>query len=89
MRNALPFKPRERPARSTAVIARWKRERREWMAAVAPTSQFHLLFEHIPGVYFSEGAKGPGTKPGRSLNKLYLHSRQQGLMDCSLECLAA
>jgi AraC-like DNA-binding protein len=52
MRNTSPFKPRERPARSAVVIARWKRERREWLAAVAPTSQFHLLFDHIPGVYF-------------------------------------
>ena len=52
MRNATPLKPRERPKRSAAEIARWRRERESWMAGLEPTGLFQRLFDHIPGVYF-------------------------------------
>lgn len=52
MRNATPLKPRERPRRSAAEIARWKKERARWMAGLEPSLLFQKLFDHIPGVYF-------------------------------------
>lgn len=52
MRNATPLKPRERPKRPAAAIARWRKEREAWMAALEPTMLFQRLFDHIPGVYF-------------------------------------
>uniref|UniRef100_UPI003783A20E AraC family transcriptional regulator n=1 Tax=Prosthecobacter sp. TaxID=1965333 RepID=UPI003783A20E len=52
MRNATPLKPRERPQRPAAEIARWRRDRNAWMAALEPTLLFQRLFDHIPGVYF-------------------------------------
>jgi AraC-like DNA-binding protein len=52
IRNATPLKPRERPQRPTTEIARWRKERSLWMAALEPTLLFQRLFDHIPGVYF-------------------------------------
>lgn len=52
MRNATPLKPRARPLRSAAEITRWRKQRREWVAALEPESLFHRLFDRIPGVYF-------------------------------------
>jgi AraC-like DNA-binding protein len=52
MRNATPLKPRERPQRPAVEIARWRRDRIAWMAALEPTLLFQRLFDHIPGVYF-------------------------------------
>jgi AraC-like DNA-binding protein len=52
IRNATALKPRERPRRSVAEIARWKKERARWMAGLEPSLLFQKLFDHIPGVYF-------------------------------------
>ena len=52
MRNATPLKPLERKRRPAAVIDRWLKIRRDWMAGLEPAAHFHLLFDHIPGVYF-------------------------------------
>lgn len=52
MRNATPLKPRARPGRPAAEIARWRRLRRDWVAELEPESLFHRLFDCIPGVYF-------------------------------------
>ena len=52
MRNATPLKPLERKKRPAAVIKKWQQIRREWMATLEPAGHFHLLFDHIPGVYF-------------------------------------
>lgn len=52
MRNTTPLKPRERPRRTAVEIARWRRDRNAWMAALEPTLLFQRLFDHIPGVYF-------------------------------------
>jgi AraC-like DNA-binding protein len=52
MRNATALKPRERPKRPSAEVARWRKERQAWMACLEPTLLFQRLFDHIPGVYF-------------------------------------
>ena len=52
MRNATPLKPLERKKRPAAVIKKWQQLRRAWMATLEPAGHFHLLFDHIPGVYF-------------------------------------
>ncbi|MDB6140843.1 MAG: AraC family transcriptional regulator [Verrucomicrobiaceae bacterium] len=52
MRNATPLKPLDRKRRPAAVINRWLKNRRDWMAKLEPCAHFHLLFDHIPGVYF-------------------------------------
>lgn len=52
MRNATPLKPRDRPKRPATEIARWRKARAAWMAALEPTLLFQRLFDHIPGVYF-------------------------------------
>jgi PAS domain-containing protein len=52
MRNATPLKPLERKKRPEAVIRKWQQTRRDWMASLEPSAHFHLLFDHIPGVYF-------------------------------------
>jgi AraC-like DNA-binding protein len=52
MRNATPLKPRQRPQRSATEVARWKKRRADWVAGLEPTSLFHRLFDHVPGVHF-------------------------------------
>lgn len=52
MRNTTPLKPRERPRRSAAEIARWRRERDRWVTSLEPALLFQRLFDHIPDVYF-------------------------------------
>lgn len=52
MRNATPLKPRERPTRSAAEIAQWKKRRAAWVDKLEPTLLFHRLFDHIPGAHF-------------------------------------
>ena len=52
MRNATPLKPRERPQRPAVEIARWRKERNSWIAALEPALLFQRLFDHIPGLYF-------------------------------------
>ena len=52
MRNATPLKPLDRQKRSAAVIRKWQQTRRNWMASLEPSAHFHLLFDHIPGVFF-------------------------------------
>jgi len=52
MRNATLLKPRPLQRRSATVIKRWQQERQRWLGTLAPTSLFHPLFDHIPGVYF-------------------------------------
>lgn len=52
MRNATLLKPRPQQQRPASVIRRWERERRQWLAGLEPSSLFHRLFDHIPGVYF-------------------------------------
>lgn len=52
MRNATLLKPRPLQRRSLTVIKRWQQERQRWLGTLAPTSLFHQLFDHIPGVYF-------------------------------------
>lgn len=52
MGNASPLKPlgkRERPA---PEIRRWERRRETWVASIDPTSHFHRLFDHLPGLHF-------------------------------------
>ena len=52
MRNATPLRPRQRPKRPAAEIARWRKARAAWMASLEPALLFQRLFDHIPGVYF-------------------------------------
>ncbi|MBB5036721.1 AraC family transcriptional regulator [Prosthecobacter dejongeii] len=52
MRNATLLKPRTLHQRPQGVVRRWQQERDRWVATLAPTSLFHRLFDHIPGVYF-------------------------------------
>lgn len=52
MRNTTPLRPRQRPRRTAAEIARWRKQREAWMTALDPTQLFQRLFDHIPGVYF-------------------------------------
>jgi AraC-like DNA-binding protein len=52
MRNTTLLRPRERPQRTKAEIARWRALRAEWFASLEPTLLFQRLFDHIPGVYF-------------------------------------
>jgi AraC-like DNA-binding protein len=52
MRNATPLKPRDRPARTAAEVARWKKARTTWVDSLDPALQFHRLFDHIPGAHF-------------------------------------
>jgi len=40
------------PVRPASEIARWRRERNQWIACLAPESLFHRLFDHIPGLHF-------------------------------------
>ncbi len=49
---ASPLKPLERQKRPASVIRQWLQARRDWMAALEPAAHFHLLFDHIPGVFF-------------------------------------
>lgn len=52
MRNTTLLRPRERPQRTKAEIARWRAQRTEWFATLEPTLLSQRLFDHIPGVYF-------------------------------------
>ncbi|MGV3662195.1 MAG: helix-turn-helix domain-containing protein [Prosthecobacter sp.] len=52
MRNATPLKPRTRGPVAAAEITRWKKQRVAWVAGLEPTSLFHRLFDHVPGVHF-------------------------------------
>ncbi|MCX6854585.1 MAG: AraC family transcriptional regulator [Verrucomicrobia bacterium] len=52
MRNTTLLRPRERPQRTKAEIARWRTQRTEWFATLEPTLLSQRLFDHIPGVYF-------------------------------------
>lgn len=52
MRNATPLKPRTRGPVAAAEIARWKKKRAAWVAGLEPSSLFHRLFDHVPGVHF-------------------------------------
>ena len=52
MRNTTLLRPRERPVRTKAEIARWRAQRGEWFATLEPTLLYQRLFDHIPGEYF-------------------------------------
>lgn len=52
MQKPFPLKPRERPRRGAAEIARWRKARDAWMTSLEPASLFQRLFDHLPGVYF-------------------------------------
>lgn len=52
MRNTTLLRPRERPQRTKAEIARWRAQRTGWFATLEPTLLSQRLFDHIPGVYF-------------------------------------
>ncbi|RFC44092.1 MAG: hypothetical protein DVB28_001201 [Verrucomicrobia bacterium] len=52
MRNATVLRPLQRGRRSEADLERWRQYRAEWVAGMHAQSNFHLLFDHIPGVAF-------------------------------------
>jgi len=43
---------RHRRKRSRRALSELEAERAAWLAELAPTSQFHQLFDHLPGVFF-------------------------------------
>ena len=53
MRKATLLKPHlGRDPRGRKVLRELERQRSEWLCSLAPTSLFHRLFDHLPGVYF-------------------------------------
>jgi AraC-like DNA-binding protein len=52
MGNTSPLKPRRHRLRTASELLEWERVRETWMAGIDPSSHFHRLFDHIPGLHF-------------------------------------
>lgn len=52
LRNATPLKPRKRDRLAASELVRWRKVREAWIAGLEPSSLFHRLFDHVPGVHF-------------------------------------
>lgn len=72
MGNATPLKPLRKRDRPAPEIDRWKRRREGWVASLDPTSHFHRLFDHIPGLhFFAKDREGRLMFASRGLRERY------------------
>jgi len=72
MGNATPLKPLRRRDRPAAEIRRWQGLREGWVASIDPSSHFHRLFDHIPGLhFFAKNREGHLMFASRGLRERY------------------
>lgn len=72
MGNTSPLKPHHRRSRPTAEVRTWEAVRNTWMAEIEPTSHFHRLFDHIPGLhFFAKNREGHLMFASRGLRERY------------------
>ena len=71
----MPHNPKntKRPARlGGAPVQRRLAQREAWLRQIAPTSLFHALFDHLPGLhFFAKNRQGETMFASQSVRKLY------------------
>lgn len=81
MRNATVLRPFQRGRRSVADLERWRRIRADWVAGIHAESNFHLLFDHIPGVaFFAKDREGHLMYASRALLARYGMQDDSGIL---------
>ena len=81
MRNATVLRPRQRGGRSERELEHWRLHREKWASELGAESNFHLLFDHIPGVaFFAKDRDGHLLYASQALRARYGMADESGIL---------